>query len=110
MRVVLMSRGLGRIERTILAHIVDVEARRSVDPQSAVHLHSWELLCGLYPSANYTFTPAQRKAVIRALHSFVRKHQRFALAGGQGRKMLYLYEPDDPISTMWAKLSLAYRP
>jgi hypothetical protein len=69
----------------------------------------WGLLCGAYPDSNYSFTPAQRKAVLRAMHSFVCKHQQFALTGGQGRKPLYLYEPDDPLSAMWAKLQVATR-
>ena len=52
---------------------------------------------------------AQRKAVSRAMHSFVRKHPQYALTGGQGRKRLYLYEPSDPLSTMWAKMSVEQR-
>jgi hypothetical protein len=43
------------------------------------------------------------------MRSFVRKHQRYALAGGQGRKQLYLYEADDPLSVMWARLQVANR-
>ena len=38
------------------------------------------------------------------MHSFVRKHQQYALTGGWGRSRLYLYEPDDPLSTIWATL------
>ena len=74
------------------------------------------MLYDAYPSAEYrdnritrTFTPAQRKAVTRAMRSYARKHQRYALAGGQGRKQLYLYEPDDPLSAMWAKMQVANR-
>jgi hypothetical protein len=52
-----------------------------------------------------TFEPsnAQRKSMIRALHSFVRKFPQYALMGGTGRKSLLLYEPGDPVSAAWAK-------
>jgi hypothetical protein len=50
---------------------------------------------------------AQRKSVVRAMHSFVRKHPEFALMGGQGRKQLYLYEAADPDSVAWAQTSVA---
>jgi hypothetical protein len=43
------------------------------------------------------------------MRSYVRKHQRYALAGGRGRKQLYLYEPNDPVSAIWAKLQVANR-
>ena len=52
---------------------------------------------------------AKQKSILRALHSFVRKHPESALMGGQGRKRLYLYEPGDPISALWAKLSIERR-
>ena len=55
-------------------------------------LHRWEP------------TLAQRKAVTRAMRSLVRKHQQYALTGGQGRCNLYLYDTADPISVIWAKL------
>ena len=32
-----------------------------------------------------------------------------ALAGGRGRKSLYLYDTADPVSVMWAKLSVKHR-
>jgi hypothetical protein len=40
------------------------------------------------------------------MHSFVRKFPQYALAGGKGRKCLYLFEPGDPVSAIWAKLSV----
>lgn len=43
------------------------------------------------------------------MHSFVRKHQQYALTGGQGRRQLYLYDTDDPVSVMWAKLNVERR-
>lgn len=35
-------------------------------------------------------TPAQRKAITRALHSFVRKHPQYVLTGGKGRAPMRL--------------------
>lgn len=70
------------------------------------------MLCNFYRPAcawDYEPTPAQRKAVVRAMHSFVRKNPQYALTGGRGRKQLYLFEPDDPVSAMWAKLSVERR-
>ena len=54
-------------------------------------------------------TLAQRKAVTRAMHSFVRKHQQYSLTGGQGRRELYLYDAADPLSATWAKLNAERR-
>ena len=44
------------------------------------------------------------------MHGFVRRNHQFALAGGQGRTWLYLYEPDDPLSAMWMRLKLPSEP
>jgi hypothetical protein len=112
-----MSRGLGHIERAIAAEIV-----RAARPphQLAVHIGSHQLTDTVYrpkensgagfgnPGTKWTWEPnlVQRKATVRAMHSFVRKHQQYALAGGQGRKRLYLYDTADPVSVMWAKLSV----
>lgn len=133
-----MSRGLGRIERAILAQIerekqsnermlarlstmqVDPSLERLLDQhmeterQGAVLVSSWYLLCDLYsPKDTWSFgwapSNAQRKAVTRAMHSFVRKFPQYALMGGQGRKRLYLYEPANPVSAMWAKLTVERR-
>jgi hypothetical protein len=43
------------------------------------------------------------------MHSFVRKYPQFALAGGQGRRGLFLYEPGDPLSALRAKMSVESR-
>jgi hypothetical protein len=99
-----MSRGLGKIERTILDDI-------TIGGPSSVLIHSWGLLCHhncFRRPANWNFEPttAERKAVTRAMRSFVRKFPQYALTGSKERKMLYLYEPADPISAMWAKLSV----
>jgi hypothetical protein len=104
-----MSKGLGRIERLIEREIERAQGANRRAREYPIQISTWDLLCDAYPSADYTFTPAQRKAVTRAMHSYVRKHQRYALAGGQGRMQLYLYEPDDPLSTMWVKMQIANR-
>src|ERR1700733_7094524 len=63
------------------------------------------------PGSMWNWEPnlVQQKATVRAMHSFVPKHQQYALAGGQGRKRLYLYDTADPLSVMWAKLSVEHR-
>jgi hypothetical protein len=38
-----------------------------------------------------------------------KKNPRYAVAGGTGRKQLYLYEPGDPLSAVWAQLTLQQR-
>jgi hypothetical protein len=115
-----MSRGLGRIERAIAAEIAG--AARHPNPMS-VHIGSHQLTDSVYrPQENsgagfgkagtkWDWEPnlVQRKAVARAMHSFVRKHQQYALAGGLGHKSLYLYDTADPVSVMWAKLSVKHR-
>ena len=58
---------------------------------------------------NYKPTNAQRKAVTRAMRTIVCKYPQFALTGGKGRKGLFLYEPGDPLSAIWAKLSVESR-
>jgi hypothetical protein len=99
-----MSRGLGKIERAILDDI-------TVGGLSSVLMHSWGLLCHhncFRRPAFWNFEPTTtvRKAVTRAMRSFVCKFPQYALTGGKELKMLYLYEPADPISAMWAKLSV----
>jgi hypothetical protein len=104
-----VSRGLGRIERVIAAEIAGAAGHRM-----AVHLSSGQLAIAVYRSKDEfggtgRCTLAQGNAVSRAMHSFVRKHQQYALAGGRGRKSLYLYDTADPVSVMWAKLSVKHR-
>jgi hypothetical protein len=103
-----MSKGPGRIERWV----ADAIARERRD--LPVLVSSWSITFEYQDYSrgwNYQWMPsrAQRQAVVRAMHSFVRKHQQYALIGGKGRKPLYLYEPDDPRSAMWAKLSVERR-
>jgi hypothetical protein len=104
-----MSKGLGRIERLIERKI---ERAKTDTPPDPTQICTSELLRDAYPSNDWpftTFTPAQRKAVTRAMRSYVRKHRRYALTGGQGRKQLFLYEPDDPPSAKWVKMQVANR-
>jgi hypothetical protein len=111
-----MSRGLGVIERLILGEIATAK-RLVIDGEpGTVLLNSSTLsvddtLPG-HPVAcalQWTPPPARRKAVLRAMHSFVRKFPQYALMGGQGRRKLYLYEPADPLSTLWAELNVNRR-
>lgn len=116
-----MSKGLGRIERAILGAIARDKVGLAGEPDP-VRVTSWGILYDLFqpaygaPSAGMGWgwtprqaTPAQRKTVVRALHSFVRKHPEYALTGGKGRKELILYEPADPVSAAWARLTVERR-
>ena len=82
-----MSRGLGHLERTILAM---VERRDNFTALDIAH--------EAYPGAPQTH--AQHVAVLRAMHSFVRKHPQYALIGGKGSQPLVLV----PLwrATQWA--------
>jgi hypothetical protein len=82
-----MSRGLGRLERLILQ-------KASEQPVC--------LLCKNLADDAAT----SRKAMARALHSFVRKYPHYALQGGTGRhRALILFDPTDRLSVRWASLS-----
>src|SRR6516165_2979541 len=116
-----MSRGLGRIEQAILRAIEDEKSHTSgiFSGRYPLKLSSRVLLDECYPElARKTWgyikeppppTMAQKKAVNRALRSIVRRYPRYALMGGKGRKPSYLYEPADPRSVMWAKLTVERR-
>jgi hypothetical protein len=45
-------------------------------------------------------------SAVRAMHSFVRKYPRYALLGGQGQKLLFLYDTTDTRSVRWAQASV----
>jgi hypothetical protein len=107
-----MSRGLGRLERTILDEITKADARAAAKRGRRdywplhVTLHSLHHDC--FPSRYmpergcHGWTPddpVQRKAVWRALRSVLRKYPQYAVTGGQGRKGLIVYDPADPVST-----------
>jgi hypothetical protein len=94
-----MSRGLGYIERIIAS---EVETAKATD--TPVCETPWELACRCFSEPEWEWRPTigQRKAVRRALHSFVRKFPQYALMGGRGRKSLFLYDTADADSVAWA--------
>ena len=106
----------GKIERAIATEIARA-AKPSFGGVSSVLIRSRQLVDEVYrPKGgsggwdwDWKPMPAQRKGVVRAMHSFVRKHQQYALAGGQGHRELYLYDTTDPVSVMWAKLNAERR-
>ena len=112
-----MSRGLGRIERAIAAEIAEAAVPNITGEIGTVMIRSDGLINDLYrpmdengwPDWKWKPAPAQRKAATRAMRSFARKHQQYALAGGQGRRELYLYDAADPVSVMWTKLNVERR-
>jgi hypothetical protein len=106
-----MSRGLGRIERAILAEIENGRTPRGAGQAHGAHVSSGHLFYACYPEMRPAGgwrwpepTEAQRKAIWRAMHAIVRKFPQYALMGGKGRTPLWLYEPADPFSTLWAEL------
>jgi hypothetical protein len=108
-----MSRGPGRIERAILDQIESDKAPDRYGQSGVVLISSWDLAyiyqppSSVDPSGSWLpkdATPAQRKAVIRAMHSFVRKLPQYAIGGGKGRGRLFLYEPGDPLSAILLRL------
>jgi hypothetical protein len=105
-----MSRGLGQIERLILDEIAESREPSYGGELGTVLINSHTLsldhrLPGYQSDRNWQAPRARRQAVVRALHSFVRKFPRYALIGGQGRRCLYLYDTTDPLSVFWARLS-----
>jgi hypothetical protein len=107
-----MSRGLGRVENHIVSEIAKHEQpdRFGRVGKTPLCITSWEVAWAYHPGYatsdgawGWTPTRAQRKAAIRAMHSFVRKFPRFGLIGGQGRAMLYLYDTTDPKSLHFAR-------
>jgi len=107
-----MSRGSGHIERSIQSLIERM--RTNEHSRTAVPINSWVIVGEVFRPRSLFMrdwhwqpTVAQRKAVARAMHSFVHKFPQFALLGGQGRKKLYLYDTTDPDSVLWAQMTLA---
>ena len=108
-----MSRGPGRLERAILDQIESDKAPDRYGQSGVVLISSWDLAyiyqppSSVDPSASWhpkNATPAQRKAVIRAMHSFVRKFPQYAIGGGKGRGRQIIYEPGDPLSATLLRL------
>ena len=103
----------GKVERAIAAEIADAAKRIGTvlitSDELVDNVYCPEGMNGLDWDQRWRPTLAQRKAVTRAMRSFVRKHQQYALTGGQGRRELYLYDTADPVSVMWAKLNAGRR-
>src|SRR5215813_15198117 len=86
-----MSRGLGRIERAIVALIED--PGNQYDQRWAAS----DLAVAIYRPEDRPPTRAERVAVLRAMHSLAQKYpHKVALTGGKGREDLWLYRPSDP--------------
>jgi hypothetical protein len=131
-----MSRGLGHIERAILASIASskqmainrtkkyrkvVEAaiaagrvqRSGVslkNDEASVHITAWTLAheCfGPRPhKSGWTPSRSQIKACTRAIQSIARKFPQYAIIPGRGRKGIGLYEIADPASVLRAKMRM----
>jgi hypothetical protein len=79
-----MSRGLGRIERTILALIEDKWVRRNSFAAEALAVAAYQSRTGLKRLP----TKAERVAVARAIRSLAHKYpDRIVLKGGEGRPL-----------------------
>jgi len=125
-----MSRGLGRIERAILACIASskqaaikqtkqrckvIEAAEQssavyIGPQdatSSVHITARMLAYECFASRPHTWgwmpSHSQIKACTRAIQSIVRKFPQYGIVPGRGNKATVLYEIADPVSVRHAK-------
>ena len=78
-----MSRGLGHLERTILAMV-----ERQLRKRQRVNFTALDIEYEAYPGTPQTH--AQHVAVLRSMHSFVRKHPQYALIGGKRSQPLML--------------------
>jgi hypothetical protein len=79
-----MSRGLGRIERAILALIEDKRAGKNCYPEEALAVAAYQPGRG----SKRPSTKAERVAVARAMRSLAHKyHDRIVLKGGEGRPL-----------------------
>jgi|SRR5215470_1254360 len=97
-----MSRGLGRIERAIWTLFEGDEEGYAVRPDAR------QMALDIYGLRGLDAPPtrAQYVAVLRAMHSLVRKFgSQFALTGGKGRSPLILYEVGDPRRYLATKLA-----
>src|SRR5512132_1793023 len=109
-----MNKDLGPIERHIAAEVAKAKTSPRTDRPTLL-LSSRTLACSCphfdrdLSERQWRPSAPQRQAILRAMHSFVRKYPQFGVIGGQGRKGLYLYEPGDPLSALWAKMSLERR-
>ena len=79
-----MSRGLGRIERTILSQIEDTRAGKNGYAAEALAVAAYQPGIG----SKRPPTKAERVAVARAMRSLAHKyHDRIVLKGGDGRPL-----------------------
>jgi hypothetical protein len=96
-----MSRGLGYIERKILATLSRSQETTSTDRRGSLAISkgkpfsSRELaqkIWGKRGQAGWKPALAQRKACVRAMHSIAAKFpEQFELSGGKGRETLVIY-------------------
>ena len=96
----------GKIERMIWTQIEKASGSDDIPPCS-LDFNSYWLAAQVYRDKDswhlaWMPTPAQRKAVVRAMRSFVGKHPRYALTGGQGRRQLRMFDTADPLSVRGA--------
>jgi hypothetical protein len=83
-----MSRGLGRVERAILAVVEDACEERYAAETLALEIYQPE-------KPRRRPTQAERVAVFRAMHSLARKFpKKFVLNGGKGSEPLRLGRRD----------------
>jgi len=109
-----MSKGLGRIERAILASIASSKQMAKsgvlIDDESSVHITAWKLAYECFEprpdKPGWTPSRSQIKVCIRAMHSIARKFPQYALIPGRGPKAIVLYELDDPVSVLRAKMRI----
>src|SRR5215468_2771847 len=123
-----MSRGLGRIERTILASIASskrmaisrtkvieaatpggvVQSDVLKDDASSVHITPWMLAHECFEprphERGWAPSRSQIKVCTRAIHSIARKFPQYAITPGRGRTGIVLYEIGDPVSVLRAKM------
>jgi hypothetical protein len=79
-----MSRGLGRVERTILALIENKRAGKNGYAAEALAVAVYQSGIG----SKRPPTPGERVAVARAMRSLAHKyHDRIVLKGGEGRPL-----------------------
>ena len=86
-----MSRGLGRIERAILDIVEDDDHYQHSYAAEDLAVEVYRLLDEEKSDDDRRLARAHVVAVLRAMHSLVRKYpDRFALTGGKGRESLWL--------------------
>src|SRR5262249_24102504 len=90
-----MSRGLGRIERAIVA----ILKSRGIYNRSTDAFDAWHLAESIYDNDDAP-TRTQRLAILRGMHSLAHKFpKRYAITGGKGTTPLYLSRVKRPQAT-----------